>query len=277
MATQFASAIYSGKVRHRRFLPKQHSFEYDVFMMYLDTNEIETIFSLSKFWSLTKLAPVQFKRSDFHIDKTSTTTKNLPCIEDSVRNTIESAIGHRPTGPIRMLVNLRYWGFNMNPLSTYYCFDDAGEKIIAILAEVNNTPWNERHAYVLTGNDFSNKQQIRFQKKFHVSPFNPIEMDYHWYSTTPDQTLVLHLENWQDDAKVMDATMILAREAITAASINKILIRFPLMTVKVIAAIYWQALKIWCKGVPIFSHRKPVQNEIQTAKIKMPVNKEPNL
>jgi len=279
MATQFASAIYSGKVRHRRFLPKQHSFEYDVFMMYLDTSEIETIFSLSKFWSLKKFAPVQFKRSDFHIDKKSNPAKNLPSVEDSVRNTLESEIGSRPAGPIRMLVNLRYWGFNMNPLCTYYCFDDAGEKIIAILAEVNNTPWNERHAYVLMGNDFSNKQQIRFQKKFHVSPFNPIEMDYHWYSTTPDETLALHLENWQDNAKVMDATMTLAREAITVASINKILIRFPLMTVKVIAAIYWQAVKIWWKGVPIFSHQKPDhnQNDIQAAKIKIPVNKEPNL
>ena len=257
MDAPFASAIYSGKIRHRRFTPKQHSFEYDVFMMYLDTNEIDTIFSLSPWWSLTYFAPVQFKRSDFHLDAEHIFAKNYPSVDESVRNTIEASTGHRPQGPIRMLVNLRYWGFNMNPLSTYYCFDNTGEKVIAILAEVTNTPWNERHAYVLTGNDFSNKQHIQFQKKFHVSPFNPMNMDYHWTSTTPDKTLALHLENWQDHRKVMDATLTLKREPINSTSMNKILIRFPWMTVKIISAIYWQALKLWWKGSPIFDHSEP--------------------
>ena len=286
METQFASAIYTGTVRHRRFSPKQHAFEYDVFMMYLDTREIETIFSLSKFWSLKKIAPVQFKRNDFHIDKNQPSNKkleknNYPSVDESVRNSIQTETGIRPTGPIRMLVNLRYWGFNINPLSTYYCFDESGENIIAILAEVHNTPWNERHAYVLTGDNFSQKQKINFAKKFHVSPFNPIAMDYRWRSTTPNTTLALHLENWQDGAKVMDATMTLTRAAITASSMNKILIRFPWMTVKVVGAIYWQALKLWWKGVPIFNHPKleHSQNNVQAARIKMPVpiNEETNL
>ncbi|HOY22293.1 MAG TPA: DUF1365 domain-containing protein [Cellvibrio sp.] len=264
MLSVFASAIYTGKVRHRRFSPKQHAFKYDVFMMYLDTREIEEIFSLSRFWSLTHFAPAQFKRSDFHInkghidrgqiDRSQLAQDPLPSVDESVRNTVASALGMRPTGPIRMLVNLRYWGVNMNPISTYYCFDDSGEKLIAILAEVHNTPWNERHAYVLTGDDFSHKQHVNFPKEFHVSPFNPIDMDYRWRSTTPNETLALHLENWQDNSKIMDATMTLVREPITAKSMNKILIRFPWMTVKVVAAIYWQAVKLWWKGVPIFTH-----------------------
>jgi DUF1365 family protein len=264
MHTAFASAIYTGKVRHRRFSPKQHEFEYDVFMMYLDTREITEVFSLSRFWSLTHFAPAQFKRTDFHIDnghmnqghidKNQLTQNPLPSIDESVRNTVAATLGKRPSGPIRMLVNLRYWGVNMNPISTYYCFDDSGEKLIAILAEVHNTPWNERHAYVLTGEDFTHKQHINFPKAFHVSPFNPIEMDYRWHSTTPNTTLALHLENWQDNLKIMDATMTLVREPITAKSMNKILIRFPWMTVKVVAAIYWQAVKLWWKGVPIFAH-----------------------
>jgi DUF1365 family protein len=281
METQFASAIYTGTVRHRRFSPKQHAFEYDVFMVYLDTREIETIFSLSKFWSLKKFAPVQFKRSDFHIDKKHIGKNNLPDIDESVRNSLQEKLGVRPTGPIRMLVNLRYWGFNMNPISTYYCFDESGENVIAILAEVHNTPWNERHAYVLTGDNFAKKQKINFAKEFHVSPFNPIAMDYRWHSTTPNETLALHLENWQDDAKVMDATMTLAREAITARSMNKILIRFPWMTVKVVSAIYWQAVKLWWKGVPIFNHPESdySQTHVQPVRIKMhaPINEETNL
>lgn len=286
MDTQFASAIYTGTVRHRRFSPKQHVFEYEVFMMYLDTREIETIFSLSKFWSLKKFAPVQFKRGDFHIDKKHITDQKsseniLPDIDESVRNSVQAETGTRPTGPIRMLVNLRYWGFNINPLSTYYCFDETGENVIAILAEVHNTPWNERHAYVLTGDKFAKKQKINFAKAFHVSPFNPVAMDYRWHSTTPDSTLALHLENWQDDAKVMDATMALRREAITATSMNKILIRFPWMTVKVVGAIYWQAVKLWWKGVPIFNHPETenIQNNVQAVRIKIPVpiNEENNL
>ncbi len=281
MDTQFASAIYTGTVRHRRFSPKQHAFEYDVFMVYLDTREIEAVFSLSKFWSLKKFSPVQFKRSDFHIDKKNIEKNNFPCVDESVRNSVQAKLGYRPNGPIRMLVNLRYWGFNMNPISTYYCFDESGENVIAILAEVHNTPWNERHAYVLTGDNFAKKQKINFTKEFHVSPFNPIAMDYRWRSTTPTKTLALHLENWQDNAKVMDATMTLTREEISATSMNKILIRFPWMTVKVISAIYWQAVKLWWKGVPIFNHPEPEhsQNNIQSARIKMPVpiNEETNL
>jgi len=261
MSENFASAIYSGKVRHRRLSPKVHEFEYDVFMMYLDTGEIESIFSLSKFWSLKKFAPVQFKRSDFHIDNESS---NPPSVDESVRNSVQAKTGVRPTGPIRMLVNLRYWGFNMNPISTYYCFDNAGENVTAILAEVHNTPWNERHAYVLAGDDFAKKQRINFNKEFHVSPFNPIEMEYQWYSTTPNKTLTLHLENWKDNKKVMDATMTLAREEISKTSLNKILIRFPWMTVKVVSAIYWQALKLWWKGVPIFNH---VDKQLPTSEL----------
>ncbi len=274
MSPSFASAIYTGKVRHKRFSPKQHEFEYDVFMMYLDTREIAEVFSLSKFWSLNHFAPAQFKRTDFHInkrhiDKNQLAQNPLPSVDESVRNTVASTLGKRPTGPIRMLVNLRYWGINMNPISTYYCFDDSGEKLIAILAEVHNTPWNERHAYVLTGEDFAHKQHVNFPKAFHVSPFNPIAMDYRWHSTTPNQTLALHLENWQDNQKIMDATMTLAREEINPHALNKILIRFPCMTVKVVAAIYWQAVKLWWKGIPIFNHPK------STIKMTAQIQEEP--
>lgn len=269
MTAPLASAIYSGKVRHRRFSPKHHAFEYDVFMMYIDTDEIETIFSMSPFWSLKNFSPVQFKRSDFHINSThahlNATDEKTPSIEKSVRDTVEQKTGQRPTGPIRMLVNLRYWGVNMNPLSTYYCFDNT-ENLVAILAEVHNTPWNERHAYVLTSEEFSRKQKVEFSKEFHVSPFNPLSMDYHWHSTTPDKTLAIHLENWQNDKKVMDATMTLTREALTAKSMNFILIRFPWMTVKIISAIYWQAVKLWWKGLPIFDHPK---QDMNTSAIKI--------
>lgn len=255
MKSGFESAIYTGQVRHRRFSPKANAFNYRVFMMYLDTRELDEVFALSPFWSTRRWAPVRFAREDFHMSNVPGQEKGKDLsVDEAVRTTILTHTGITLTGPIRMLVNLRYWGFNMNPLSTYYCFDDSGTQVLAILAEVHNTPWNERHSYVLTGEDFSKKQQTGFSKQFHVSPFNPITMDYRWYSTTPAQLLTIHLENWQTDKKIMDATLMLEREPITARSLNTILIRFPWMTVKVITAIYWQALKLWYKGVPLFDH-----------------------
>ncbi len=258
MNDSFASAIYTGTVRHRRFSPKHHEFQYQVFMMYLDTNEIDHVFSLSPLWSVKHFAPAQFKRSDFHIDsknfKHKSKLENLPSIDESVRTTVKSLANIELTGPIRMLVNLRYWGININPISTYYCFDARDEKLIAILAEVHNTPWNERHAYVITSDDFEKKQHASFSKEFHVSPFNPMAMKYNWHSTTPSKTLALHIENWKNDTKVMDATMTLQRTDINTKALNKILIQFPWMTVKILGGIYWQALKLWWKGIPIFNH-----------------------
>ncbi len=261
MFDEFASAIYQGTVRHRRFSPKKHDFSYQVFMMYLDIQELNKVLSLSRFWSVSTWAPARFKRSDFHINKKHTNNgnaKDLPTIDDAVRDTVEQETGARPTGPIRMLVNLRYWGYSINPLSTYYCFDDAGEKIVAIVAEVHNTPWNERHAYILTGEDFDRKQTCTFKKEFHVSPFNPLDMNYHWQSTMPAKTLCIHLENWQQDTKIMDATMTLTRTPINEKNMNAILIHFPWMTVKVVMAIYWQALKLWLIGIPTFNHSKKI-------------------
>ena len=255
MVGEYASAIYYGKVRHRRFSPKSHAFSYDVFMMYLDTSELDKIFSLSPFWSRKPWTLAQFKRSDFHIDKASQTANDaLPSVDESIRKTVEQETGIRPKGPIRMLVNLRYWGYSINPISTYYCFDESEQHLVAIVAEVTNTPWHERHAYVLTGDDFSHRQDCSFAKKLHVSPFNPLAMRYQWRSTTPGQTLAIHLENWQSDDLIMDATMTLQRKPIDATSLHKILIHFPLMTVKIVIAIYWQALKLFAKRVPVFNH-----------------------
>ena len=261
MPAEFASAIYQGRVRHRRFSPKKHEFSYHVFMMYLDTKELDNVFSLSPFWSTSRWAPARFKRKDFHIDKKHmniSDPNDLPNIEDAIRDTVETETGVRPNGPIRMLVNLRYWGYSINPLSTYYCFDSLGENVIAIVAEVHNTPWNERHAYVLTNDNFGKKQTCNFQKDFHVSPFNPLEMQYQWHSTTPAKTLSIHLENWSCDEKKMDATLSLTRQPLNKTNMHSILIHFPWMTVKVVTAIYWQALKLWLKGVPIFNHHKKI-------------------
>jgi len=181
-------------------------------------------------------------------------------LKDAVKNTVEKSLGWRPSGDICMLANFRYFGFNINPLATYYCFDESGENLQAIVAEVNNTPWNERRAYVLECKG-TPRQVITFEKDFTVSPFNPLNMVYRWRSTIPAATLQLHIDTIQNEKRVTDATLGLNRESIGAKELNLILLRFPFMTLKVFLGIYWQALRLYMKGVPFLGRDKRAKSK----------------
>ncbi len=243
------SAIYSGLVSHRRFSPRKHGFQYRVFMVYLNLREIDEFLSLSRWWSSSRWGIARFRREDFHGDPKID-------LDESVRRTIEESVGERPLGDICMLANFRYFGFNMNPIVTYYCFDKSGDSLKYILAEVNNTPWNEKHAYVIPCKENNMRQDTVFDKAFTVSPFNHLDMTYRWKSTSPGNRLSLHIDSMQGKEKITDATLRLHREEVTSTSLNTILFRFPFMTVKVISAIYWQALRLALKGVPFLGKNK---------------------
>ena len=122
------------------------------------------------------------------------------------------------------------------------------------MAEVNNTPWNERHSYVLAGPESGRWLKTEFDKQFHVSPFNPMDMCYHWRSSTPDHRLVLHLANSDAGRKVFDASLSLSARPMTTANLNRTLWRYPLMTARIALAIYWQALRLFIKRAPVYSH-----------------------
>ena len=243
------SRIYEGVLRHRRVSPRHHEFQYQVAMVYLCLDEAPAIFENQRFWSASGPALAEFRRSDFLGDA------DVP-LQDEVRRRIFEETGARQTGPVYLLANLRYFGYVMNPIACYYCFNDDETRLEYVVAEVNNTPWNERHSYVLAGPQSGVWLKTAFDKKFHVSPFNPMAMQYHWRSNTPSRRLVLHMENSAEGEKVFDATLSLSAQPMNATNMHSLLIRYPLMTAKVALAIYWQALRLYLKRVPVYSHPK---------------------
>ena len=240
------SAIYEGFVRHRRQYPHAHRFCYPVFMMYLDLDELDAVLDSSPFWSRKPWRPARFVRSDYLGDP------RLP-LDEAVRERIREATGVRHEGPIRMLANLRYFGYVINPIACYYCFD-ASETLRYIVAEVTNTPWGERQSYVLACDPRRRIQRIEFQKELHVSPFNPMGMKYYWCSNEPSRVLSLNLETEHEQRIHMDATLALKRRQIDAGTLASILLRYPWMTARVAWAIYWQALKLWVRRTPFYDH-----------------------
>ena len=240
------SKLYSGLLRHRRHEPTTHDFTYRIFMPVICLQEL-----LDKipFWSARHFALGYFKRSDFLGDIEN------PLIEEVRRRIFnETKIFHG--GPIFLLANLRYFGFQMNPISLYYCYSQDMTNLQYIVAEVNNTPWDERHSYVLVGSGTDTWLETEFDKSLHVSPFNPMEMRYHWRSNVPGPRLIVHLKNYQENRLIFDASLALKERSLNAWSLNLHLIRYPLMTLNIGAAIYWQALKLFIKGTPIHSHPK---------------------
>jgi len=244
------SCLYKGWVRHRRRAPVGNSFRYRLFMVYLDLAEVPAVFDLSRLWSARRPALAWLRRKDF------LAPSDVP-LDEAVRDRVEVETGVRPDGPIRMLAHLRYFGYCMNPVTFYYCFDAAGERVRFIVAEINNTPWDERHAYVLdvdAARPEGRTRRWQFGKSFHVSPFLPMDMDYDWRFDEPSRSLHVHMENWKDGEHVFDATLELAREPITTSSLRRVLLAYPFMTAWVVALIYWQALRLWVKRTPFFTH-----------------------
>jgi DUF1365 family protein len=245
-----ASAIYRGQVQHRRHAPNAHAFRYPLFMLYLDLDELDQVFAGRWLWSVNRRNLAEFRRSDYLGDSA------LP-LKDCVLDEVAAATGTRPAGPVRMLAHLRYFGHCFNPVSFYYCFEADGERLHSIVAEITNTPWNERHRYVLPvhgAEQCGEGWHWNFRKAFHVSPFLPLDRDYRWRFGLPADALRVHMDSRSENGKDFDATLTLQRETLTAGSLARSLLRHPAMTLKVVWAIHWQALLIWCKRNPVYDH-----------------------
>ncbi|WP_233842610.1 DUF1365 domain-containing protein [Dyella sp. 2HG41-7] len=247
-----ASAVYEGVVRHRRHAPNAHAFTYRMAQLYLDLDEIEHIFDERWLWSTRQRNVAEFRRSDYLGPADIS-------LSEAVRRRIEQVTHYRPSGPIRLLTHLRYAGVIFNPVSFYYCYEADGKTLDTIVAEITNTPWKERHAYVLpVRHARANGPNLHwdFAKTFHVSPFMPMNRDYAWRFTAPNKDLFVHMDVLRDGEREFDASLALHRRPLCGASLARVLLRYPWMTMQVIGAIHWQALRLWLKRNPVYDHPK---------------------
>lgn len=256
-----ASAIYEGRVRHRRMDPVEHEFSYPLFMTYLDLAELPGVLDPFRGWSARGRALARFRRSDF------LGPAERP-LDECVRDAVAEKAGTRPDGPIRLLSNLRYLGHCFNPVSFYFCFDKAGERVVHVLAEVTNTPWGERHAYLIGdvqpgAGEAGSRPTIsgRLDKAFHVSPLMGMDQRYDWRTTEPGRDVVVHISSGGERGTTFDATLSMRRHELEPATMRRVLWRYPALTMQVLAKIYWQSLRLKLKGAPYFSHPRPGRGE----------------
>lgn len=245
-----ASAIYHGHVIHRRHLPHAHAFRYRTAQLLIDLDELEGLFAGRWLWSVGRRNLVEFRRSDYLGDPQQG-------LADAVRERAAAVLGRRPSGPVRMLAHLRHFGHVFNPVTFYYCYGDDGQTLDCIVAEITNTPWKERHAYVLpvaTAHPAGRALRWQFDKRFHVSPFMQMDCQYDWRFTAPGDDLRVHMQVWRDGQRQFDATQMLQRRPLDGRGLAGMLLRHPMMTLQVVTAIHWQALRLWLKRNPVHDH-----------------------
>jgi DUF1365 family protein len=242
------SALYVGKLRHRRFSPRLHEFSYPVYMAFLDVDRIPELMRVSAFSSYNRWNWTSYCERDHFGDPQRSLRERLT--EDAARYGVAL-----PDGPIFLLTHLRYLGYVFNPVSFFYCYDRAG-RLSLMMSEVNST-FGESHNYWLTAsNERESVAAKRYTtaKQIHVSPFMGMDLHYDWIFTAPGERLVAHMNTISEGKPFFDATLQLEHRPWERRELCRVLVSYPLMTMRVIGGIHWEALKLWLKQVPVFTH-----------------------
>ena len=250
------SAIYFGTVKHRRFRPVPHCFSYGLFMAFLDIDHIPELTKVSRLLSYNRFNWATYDERDHFGDPA------LPLRQRLKLNAAAQGLT-LPDGPVFLLTNLRYLGYNFNPVSFFYCYD-AQEHLQLVLAEVNSTFGESLNYWLSQDNELpaSNAKRYRTAKRMHVSPFMGMKLDYTFTLTPPDRTLIVHMDTIEEAKPFFDATLKLERKPWSAHSLHRALLSHPWMTAKVICAIHWEALRLYLKNVPVFKHPRNLPDEV---------------
>ena len=246
------SSLYEGHVTHIRYSPVKKKFDYSLFMLFLDLAELPELFDSFWFWSARNWNLAFFRRQDHMGDP------NQP-LSKSVRNWIFKKTGTKPDGPIFLMTHLSYFGYRFNPVSFYYCFDSSGKKLQTIIAEINNTPWGEQFCYLLDCSKSVQKQKMLtfyLKKEFHISPFMDMDFNYEWGFSDPKEILEVRMKNLKENKNVFEASLTMEKISINSYSLTRALLKYPLITWKVKAAIYYQAFRLWHSNCPFHPHPK---------------------
>lgn len=249
-STGLVSCLYEGTLDHARLGAVPHAFSTSVAMAWLALEELPGALDGHPLWSARRAAPMRYRREDFH------GPAGVP-LDDAVRDTVAEATGRRPEGPIRLLAHLRTWGWSFNPIAFYMVLSPDRRRVDTLLAEVTNTPWHERHAYVLPIDAPDHRLGTRFPKALHVSPFLDMDLDHAISFTAPGaDDVTICMDDWRGDEKVFAATLRLHRRPLDRPTMGDILRRHPVPAQRVSAGIYREALKLRAKGAPFRRHPK---------------------
>lgn len=258
----YRSAIYEGTVTHHRQFPKTHTFSYRLFHVYLDLSEIDSLFSQTRWWRHNNSAPAHFRDQDY--------LPGINTLDERVRTLVDERLGFRPSGPIRLLTHPRTFGISFNPVSFYYCFS-LDEQLEAIIAEITNIPWLERHSYVLDCRNRSpDTLHFDLKKVFHISPFMNMQQCYKWQFSVPGKTLSVNMHSYSSDNKMFTATLSHEKKVMSPQRLDALLWRYPGLPLQVVSAIYFQAGRLWLKGVPFQDHPALTQRERQHMTAPLP-------
>lgn len=250
--------FFIGTIRHHRYFPKSHLFNYEMYWSLLDLDLIDANCEKYRYLSNESWNILSFRKKDFF-------TQDQKTNKASIQKLILDKTGTHFNGKVLLLSHLRFLGFNFNSVSFYFCIDQQG-KLEHIVAEITNTPWGERHPYLLSCNESYERDDcyiFNFNKEFHISPFVSMDMDYQWLFKIEDDQLRIHmkantLQNNAENKKIIDVTFTGKQLPLSQSNLNRMILKHPFQPLKMVWRIYWQALKLWLKKTPFYSHPKYV-------------------